>query len=558
VEYLTVEEAAERLHVSVATVRRRAAAGELPARKSGKQWLIEGDQLQESQSRHDRRAFPPPPTVHLESALRHVRATDLSELWVPDILRYEDRLSAQDEVLATAAKRFYGDPPEPATEVDVAKTPFFTRSAILISLEDRVAYQAAVGAIASQADAALPSEVFSARLSTDSRWFLKRGTTMWLAWQRKVRKQISLGYPWMIKTDLVSYFDHIPHRLLLDEISSLNPDPKVPAALRRMLDMWAVVPGIGIPQGPNASRLLGNLYLLPVDRAMIAAGHKYFRYMDDIRIVGKTRVEVIAGMRLLEKECRRRGLVMSAAKTEMLHGAAARADGLHTDRDLAKYFLDSDQLPKARTELKKILKSALKVEGHPDASGAKFSLWRLTMIREHTVLRSVLEHLDDLAPVATVVAAYLTHFMARDRVVEGISQFLSDPGRSYSTSLTTWLFAAMLEKRNPLPSEWAVISGRFTKDRNQPSYLRAISASVFARSGSAADIGWLKSEIAREYEPALLRAYAAALHRVGALDSVTANALVSKSPDLSATVRYLQDRSTLPSLIERDRSLSLN
>ena len=556
-DYLTVEEAAELLGVSVATIRRRAASGALAAIKSGKQWLIDVKELPTEPFRLGQ-TISPPAQVDLPKALSHLRSLDFSELWVPDILRYEDQVAAADQILALAARRFYGDPPGSAIEVDVAKTPFFTRSAVIISLDDRIAYQAAVGALAQQASALTPESVFSARISSDPRYFLKKGTDMWLAWHKHVRDEIKSGKPWMIKTDLVSYFDHIPHSLLLDEVSSLNPDSKVTEAIRQMLAMWAVVPGIGIPQGPNASRLLGNIYLFPVDRSMIAAGYSYCRYMDDIRIIGQTRAEVTAGMRLLEIECRRRGLVVSPAKTELLSGEDALADGSHPDRDMARYFLGIGNLPEARHLLKGILWEALKDDGHLDASAARFSLWRLTMIRDRTILRTVIDHLQDLAPAATVVAAYLRHFLEKDYVVKGLAAFLSDPARCYSTYLVTWLFASMLEGRGRLPDEWIRHAERYCKDRNQPAYLRAIAASVFSRSGRPADAAWLKAEAMREWDPMLLRGYAVALHRANGLDERTAQFLASKSPMLGWTIDYLKDRQSLPSLLDRDRLISLN
>ena len=556
-EYLTVEEAAERLGLSVATVRRRAASGELVATKSGKQWLINAEGLSTDKIRGGQ-AVSPPSQVDFSNALLQVSRLDMAELWVPDILRYKDQFEASDQIIALAARRFYGEPPGAAIEVDVAKTPFFTRSAVLISLDDRVAYQAAVGALAQQAAALTPEAVFSARISSDRRYFLKKGVDMWLEWHKRVREEIKLGKPWMIKTDLVSYFDHIPHDLLLDEVSSMNPDPKVTHALRQMLSMWSVVPGIGIPQGPNASRLLGNIYLFPVDRAMISAGYSYFRYMDDIRIVGKTRAEVIAGMRILEKECRRRGLVVSPAKTELLNGKEALADESRPDRDMANYFLGIGSLSEARSVLKKILRTALKEDGHLDASAARFSLWRLAWIRDRTILRTVIDHLQDLAPAASVVAAYLRHFLDREYVIDGLAEFLSNPDRCYSTSLVTWLFAAMLEKGKELPSQWIHHAERYCKDRNQPIYLRAIAASVFAQSRRPADIAWLKSEARREWDPVLLRGYAVALYRADALDDSTAKLLMSKSPILVWTINYLYERRRLPSLLERERFIWIN
>jgi excisionase family DNA binding protein len=554
-ELLTVEEAAEILGVSVATVRRRAASGELPARKSGKQWLIDGSQLRKVQ--HDRKRVASPPAADLPKALRHVEATDLTEPWVPDVLRFRDQISSPDEILAAAARRLTSEPPDPATEVDVAKTPFFSRSAVLLSLEDRVAYQAVVASVAPKIEALLPDQAYAARLSSNSRWFLEKGQVLWLNWKRDVRELVKSEYPWMIKSDLAAYFDHIPHRLLLDEVSALNPDPRLHDALGRMLSTWAIVPGMGIPQGPNASRVLGNFYMLPVDQAMLAQGMVYSRYQDDVRILGKSKAEVVAGMRLFEKECRKRGLIASPAKTELLHGEMAARDGLHEDREAANYFFNAGHTQQAKSRLRRILRSAIQDDGHVNTGSVKFSLWRLARLRDNYVLKVLFERMEDLAPVSSVVAAYLRYFITRPRVVNGISSFLADPSKTHSSFLVTWLFAAMLEHPGRLPAEWIDLTRTYLRDRNQPSYLRSVAACVVARGRQPVDVAWIKSELAREYDPAILRGYATALAWADALDDAAAQRLVRKSPALGRTVRYLQGRDTLPSLIYRDVAFQL-
>lgn len=549
-EWLTVEEAALRASVSVATMRRRASRGDVPAQKSGKQWIIDGDGLRPV-SRRIRRSSAAPNTFDISTALKHLRSKDLSELWVPDILRFDDYISATDALVASATHRLQDGEVDPAVQVAIAKTPFFTRAAVLLTIEDRLAYQAAVAALAPKVDKALPEQVRSARLSQDSKYFLERGQTAWRRWAESVRDEIRGGKVWMIKSDLTAYFDHIPHRLLLEEISALNPDPRVVNVLRRMLRSWATVPDIGLPQGPNASRVLANLYLLPVDRAMIDAGYTYYRYMDDFRIVAERKSEVVEGMRLLEEECRKRGLILSTAKTTLLEGASALSDGQHPDRDSAHYWREAQSLQNERRDLKKILVKSLKDDGHIDVSGMRFSLWRLARIREYSVLRRLLPRLEDLAPVASILAAYLRFFVMRDYVVAGIADFLEDEDRSHSTYLTTWLLATMLERPGPapLPPRWTAIAGKRLKDKNQPAYLRSIAAVVFARSHRPVDISWIKAEIAREYDPVLLRGFAVALHSTDNLDKSTERALSAKSSTVANTIKYLSGRRALPSLV---------
>lgn len=556
---LTVEEAATRLGVSVATARRMAKSGRVSAVKSGRQWLIDGRTLPVyGKNRPSRRSVRSP--VDVERALRHVRETDLSELLVPDVLRFEDLLTptAQAEILALAESRFDGTAFEPATEVEVDKTPFSTRAVLLPALEDRVAYQAAVAAIAPKIESEMPAAVFSARLATSDRFFLKHGPRQWVAWRRAVLGDLTDGREWLIKTDLTSYFDLIPHKTLNAEIQSLNPPPEAADTLSELLRTWAVVPGIGIAQGPNASRLLANLYLLPVDREMLRVGFHYFRYLDDVRIVCTSKGEAIRAIRLFERECRALGLIVSGSKTQLLHGDEARNDlAPNSDFDLVQYFLDVNAPGVARKALKRILRKSLRADGLADARGVKFSLWRLAQIREGSVLSRVLNRLEDLAPVASVVAAYLMPFIRRKSVVSALSSFLGDAERCQSTYLATWLFATMLQHPGTLPAPWAEQAMARVKDRNQPAYLRAIAAMVAVRGCRAADVAWIKSDVQRERDPHVLRGYAVGLYATEELDRTTQKRLIARHDRLRHTVDYLAGRRTLPSLIYRSQRISV-
>ena len=253
--------------------------------------------------------------------------------------------------------------------------------------------------------------------------------------------------------------------------------------------------------------------MLPVDRAMLDAGWIYSRYMDDIRIVTATKADAVKALRQFQGECRARGLIISSSKTELLFGDDARRS-LEGEADLAAadYLMKGDASALARTELKAILKRALKSDVRVDERRARFSLWRLAQLREASVLGRVLARLEDLAPLASVVAAYLRPFVSRKRVVEGLSTFLADSARSYSPHLATWLFAVMLEHPDPLPPKWAQQAARRVKNRNEPAFLRAVAAVAMARGYRAADVKWIKDDVQKEHDPAVLRGYAVALH----------------------------------------------
>ena len=64
--------------------------------------------------------------------------------------------------------------------------------------------------------------------------------------------------------------------------------------LEAFLSSWSNVPGQVLPQGSDASRILANSYMISVDEAMLQAGYKYPRYLDDVRIAGALKTEVLA------------------------------------------------------------------------------------------------------------------------------------------------------------------------------------------------------------------------------------------------------------------------
>ena len=557
-QYLTVEEISARFDVPVSTVRRWCSEGALHAEKHGRQWLVKEEELPSSPPRRrtqQRRVAIQSSHYDIKQAQQHVINTDLREVWVPDVIDFQD-VPLDDQLLSRVNSRMNENVASPSTEVPIPKTPFFTRSAVLLSLEDRIGYQATVASFADKADKLTSPNVYSARLAEQpSRYFFKqKGTSAWLEFRKAVRSEYEATKEWLVKTDLTAYFDTISHDLLISEVTSLNVPPKTIGLLRMMLRTWATVPGQGIPQGPNASRLLGNLFLIPIDRAMVDKGYRYFRYLDDVYIVADTREEAAAAIRLFERECRLRGLLVSSSKTKPLHGKNAQAEiSSEADLDAIQYMIDSDQLPAARRRLRKVLNSALKDDGQIDTRRARFSFWRLTLLRESSMLNSVLTRLEDTAPVASAAMAYLRPFLTRPQVNRGITTFLQDKERASSPFILTWVLALLLDHPGPIPREWIVAARTFTHDRNQPSYLRSVAANVMARGHEVADLSWLRSEIAREFDPALMRGYIVALARADTLDKNSVKTVVARSPELATLTQYLQGRKTLPSLLLRDQ-----
>jgi excisionase family DNA binding protein len=553
---ITVEEAAQRLGISTSTIKRRLDRGQISGRKIGRQWVVDDSKLP-APTRVESLRSAPFNAVDVTQALQYVKATDLNELWVPDVVRWADSIREPADVLASAAKRAATGTCDAAMQIEVPKTPMLTRPAAILSLADRIAYQALVSALLSATDATLSPRVYSSRATSGPPHLFKKPTKQWIQWHRRVAKEVKAGAVWVAKTDVSAYFESIDHGILFRELAAVGAPEGVLKPLREFLRAWSRTPGRGLPQGPNASRALGNFYLAAVDEAVLAESFNYWRYMDDVMIVAPTKGEATAGIRLFERECRKRGLILSAHKTKLITGGEAARAGGDPDKDHAQYLMDTNQAMKAKKELRRILNTALKDEGNVDVSDATFSLWRLAQLMDKRPLRRILEHLEDLGPVARISAAYLRKFLADPRVEDALSAFLADPARNTSSVTESWLFACMLEHPSNPPVAWTDRARIVTTDRNGPSYLRALAVSVLVLGAISADIAWVKNELRRDYDPEMLRAYLVALARVGELDRVTLMMAANRSPALRPTTEYLRNRSALPSLVWRGQDVKV-
>lgn len=557
-DYLTAEEAGNRLGVSAASIRRRCRSGLIAAQKVDGQWLIDGTGLSKGKRKKAAGGEKPTESLDYERALAHLKSGDLKELWVPDILRFEDILEAPDAALAAARARVKGSGPfDPPTLVGIAKTPFFTRPAVLLSLVDRIAYHATVLSIAKEIDGRLSKSVFSARYANDAKYFVRRFQKDYQAFESHTRDAIADGYTHTIRTDVVAYFEGIPHRRLFQLIDELATSSAAAKPLKRMLGEWSLADSAGLPQGPAASRVLGNLYLHPVDEVMEAGPWKYSRYQDDFRIFGRSRAELMQGMRTLEEEVRKAGLTLSPQKTEYAEGDDALAALDDEELRIANYWFSIRNLGEAGKRLRKILKGALKGGQNLNVRRARFSLWRLSLLRDRGVSKVVMQRLEDLAPISSIVAAYLQPMLLRAGNANTLGEYLNDPGRNTSPFLTAWLLAAMMEVPSPVPDSWTDYARQVVLDKNHPAYLRSLAPSVLVLSGKKADVGLIQREIRIERDPDIARGLLVALARVGRLDRDIQRAAEGRVPEVAAVIAYLQGRDRLPSLVHHEARVTI-
>ena len=147
---------------------------------------------------------------------------------------------------------------------------------------------------------------------------------------RRVEELLLEGYTWVVDADLKSYFDTLPHDRLLAQVKHRAADGRVLALLESFLKAGVLETGrdwhpteCGTPQGAVISPMLANLYLNPLDHAMVAAGLEMVRYADDLVILCRSQSQAQAALDVLSAWVTSAGLTLHPTKTRIVHAAEA-------------------------------------------------------------------------------------------------------------------------------------------------------------------------------------------------------------------------------------------
>lgn len=141
-----------------------------------------------------------------------------------------------------------------------------------------------------------------------------------------VKRAKQSGYEYVVDMDIQSYFDTIPHDLLMEKVKTKIADGRV----LDLIEMWLKAgvmeddqfydTTVGSPQGGVISPLLANIYLDEFDWKMNQQGFPIVRYADDAIVFCKTKSEAEraykAAKEILEHTLK---LTMHPEKTKVVH-----------------------------------------------------------------------------------------------------------------------------------------------------------------------------------------------------------------------------------------------
>jgi RNA-directed DNA polymerase len=140
---------------------------------------------------------------------------------------------------------------------------------------------------------------------------------------REVDRLLKEGYTWVLDADVKSYFDTIPHNLLMERIRERVSDGKILHLIDLFLkqeileDMKLWNPISGTPQGAVLSPLMANVYLHQLDLTLHRNGFKMVRYADDWVVLCRSMEDAKDALSLIQSWIDNNGLQLSPEKTHI-------------------------------------------------------------------------------------------------------------------------------------------------------------------------------------------------------------------------------------------------
>jgi RNA-directed DNA polymerase len=141
---------------------------------------------------------------------------------------------------------------------------------------------------------------------------------------REIDRLLKTGHHHIVDVDIKGYFDNIPHKQLMERITSRISDSRI----LNLIEMFLKQPirdgqqetasTCGVPQGGTISPLLANIYLNPLDHELERQGYELVRYADDMVILCQTQSQAQEVLNLLKNWMEQAGLQLHPEKTRIV------------------------------------------------------------------------------------------------------------------------------------------------------------------------------------------------------------------------------------------------
>ena len=153
--------------------------------------------------------------------------------------------------------------------------------------------------------------------------------------------------PYLIRTDVQTFYPTVNHVQLINLLRDNQwlTDERLLKLLENCLDQWQILSPYqcGIPIGYDTSDLLGNLYLISLDKLLIENECRAIRYVDDVYIFTKNYENAKEALFYFDNHLNKLHLTRNASKTLLCALSEKDKDRLLKELDLNNFLSDIDE-----------------------------------------------------------------------------------------------------------------------------------------------------------------------------------------------------------------------
>ncbi|MEV6797007.1 RNA-directed DNA polymerase [Micromonospora rifamycinica] len=429
--------------------------------------------------------------------------------------------------------------PDTVDVVDLPKDRLMVRPLTRLQLNHRLIYDAAALAVAPVVNNAMPDAVWSSRWWERKRRVLAP-TWSWMQMQRAVRRFQKQNPDWhMARTDVTSFYEHIEVDALVEDLNTLSAPKWAVEILSGFLHALNDLNNVsGLPQGPDTSGILANLYLLQIDLEIQRLNFTHFRYSDDIIIFGSDWIQLREVILRINRILRSRNLILSSTKTRIVDSKDVLTEVEDMEKDAINYGVQQ-KLPDTLKELKLFFDRTVS-ERPPSARDLKFSLTQLRRAESPHAVSWLLRNLGEIPHLAREVLVYLGRFHETDpRISYAVANSLTDQRLaiySYAQQhILIYLIKYRIVDTFTQKAAWDILT-----DRNADGFLREFAARYIGRHPASGDGPRLRLQFMNEENLRVRRALLVACYESGGATNDYLSKISKSHSSLRLTAEYLK------------------
>lgn len=431
---------------------------------------------------------------------------------IPDPIRFSYFSTNREELIKELSIKLRDQTyrANPLLTIDVPKENFTIRPMARPEIQDWVMYEALVIFLISKISKNISKRSFSASKFKDK----TTGTQAWKNFDLKSRDLYEKGFHFVVNTDISGYFENIDlnelRNKLINHIGPSDSESRViiDSLLTNFLYPWSSGRryNFGLPQGPNASTFLGEIYLDNVDGEM-EEEKGYIRYVDDIRIFCKTEIEAKKALIKIIKSLRKYKLNINAKKTRILKNSEIDLklfDSKAQILDSIEAALMSKKLSNIYTVIPLLNDLFYKSFSEDDIFAKRhiaFSIFRLSILKNSDIdivfkpiIKQLLLQFENKPSHARVFCSFLAMFKNDDGIMKYLIDFLFSKRNIYEWQ-EIHILRALLEMNFKISKDIKKKFFKYLKDKNKHWAVRSLYGLLIGKFGTNTDRELLIDEL---------------------------------------------------------------